>query len=147
EDVIEAVQVLLPDRPRPAGELDPAPARDLTRPGVRRLSLVVIRRARGVDLEAMLEPVVPDQGSEDRLRHRRTTDVAQADEEDANGFCLHDRRLHTASIWSSTRPTLAPTPGVVKAAEREAVAPGDNGAHRHPGGAESPPPRDRVRAA
>jgi len=56
---------------------------------VRRLALVPVAGARGIDVELRLRPICDDDVAEHAFRQWRTADIAKTDEQDRHFFVLH----------------------------------------------------------
>src|SRR5690606_26464369 len=89
QDVIEPDEILRPDLPASALDPDPPGQGDRAAPRVRRITRVISGRPRGIDLEQTIDSALPCLVPEDCLRQGRTTDVAEADEEDSDATPSH----------------------------------------------------------
>src|SRR5690606_40514582 len=65
DEVVEALDIFFGDRPGPSGQLDPPAPRDLDRPRVGGVALVVIGCPGGIYLEGVVEPGLADQPAKD----------------------------------------------------------------------------------
>ena len=88
DDVVETIEVRTLQLARTAHEFDAPAARRFPRTTVRQLADVVIRCARRIDFDAVSQTRPLDQVLEKSLRQRRTTDVAETNEDDRHTLAL-----------------------------------------------------------
>jgi hypothetical protein len=97
EDVVELLEVLGPDPPRPPGECDPVPPSDFCRARIWGFAFVPGPCARRVDPDPIGQACLFQTVRQNAFSERRTADVAKADEKNGGVvFRCHGLRISGA---------------------------------------------------